>query len=138
MCGPRKHNCQPFCGPEGRFDCSDSVCSSRPAPLYYLCVRVRILGVMKIICCCTIKPDCRVRLLWSPFFDRLRCLCPVLLPLHSITCVKVCVNVLSTAPHSTHVHLTLDGKDKVKGCCFCDLLFWGRNSVSDQRCARAV
>ena len=25
LCGPRKHNCQPFCAPEGRFDCSDSV-----------------------------------------------------------------------------------------------------------------
>ena len=38
LCGPRKHNCQPFCGPQGRFDCSDSVCSLRPAPLSYLCV----------------------------------------------------------------------------------------------------
>ena len=32
LCGPGKHNCQPFCGPEGRFYCSDSVC--------YLTVRV--------------------------------------------------------------------------------------------------
>lgn len=53
-------------------------------------------------------------------------------------CVKVCVNVLSTSPHSTHVHLTLGDKEKIEGCCFCDLLLWGRNSVSDQRCARAV
>ena len=44
MCGPGKHNCQPFCGPEGRFDCSDSVCSLRPAPFSYLRERVRILG----------------------------------------------------------------------------------------------
>ena len=43
LCGPGKHNCQPFCGPEGRFDCSDSVSSLRPAPFFYLCVRVRIL-----------------------------------------------------------------------------------------------
>ncbi len=59
MCGPRKHNCQPFCGPEGRFDCSDSVCSLRPAPFSYLCVRVRILCVLKTVCCCRIKPVCR-------------------------------------------------------------------------------
>ena len=67
LCGPRKHNCQQFCGPEGRFDCSDE-CSLRPAPFSYLCVRVRILGVLKIVCCCTIKPDCRLRLLWSQFW----------------------------------------------------------------------
>ena len=67
MCGPRKHNCQPFCGPEGRFDCSDSVFSLRPAPLSYLCVRLRILDVLKIVCCCRIKPVCRRSLLWSRF-----------------------------------------------------------------------
>ena len=50
LCGPRKHNCQPFCGPKGRFYCSDSVCSLRPAPFSYLRVRVRILGVLKIVC----------------------------------------------------------------------------------------
>ena len=44
MCGPRKHNSQPFCGPEGQFDCSYSVFSLRPAPLSYLCVGVRIGG----------------------------------------------------------------------------------------------
>ena len=27
LCGPSKHSCQPFCGPEGRHDCSDSVLS---------------------------------------------------------------------------------------------------------------
>ena len=43
MCGPRKHSCQPFCGPEGRFYCSDSVCSLWPAPFSYLCVRQRVL-----------------------------------------------------------------------------------------------
>ena len=50
LCGPRKHSCQPFCGPEGRFYCSDSVCSLWPAPFSYLCVRVRIWGVLKIVC----------------------------------------------------------------------------------------
>ena len=50
LCGPRKHSCQPFCGPEGRFYCSDSVCSLRPAPFSYLCMRVRILGMLKIVC----------------------------------------------------------------------------------------
>ena len=44
LCGPGKHNCQPFCGPEGRFYCSDSVCSLWPAPFSYLCVSVMILG----------------------------------------------------------------------------------------------
>ena len=34
------------CGPEGRFDCSDSVCSLWPALFSYLCVRVRILGFL--------------------------------------------------------------------------------------------
>ena len=59
MCGPGKHNCQPFCGPEGRFYCSDSVCSLRPAPFSYLCVRVRILGVLrKLSAAEQIKPDC--------------------------------------------------------------------------------
>ena len=67
LCGQRKHNCQPFCGPEGWFDCSDSVLSLWPMPLSYLCVWVRILGVLKIVCCCTIKPNCCLRLLWSPF-----------------------------------------------------------------------
>ena len=37
--------CQPFCGPEGRFYCSDSVCSLWPAPFSYLCVSVMILCV---------------------------------------------------------------------------------------------
>ena len=38
--------CQPFCGPEGRFYCSDSVCNSLwPAPFSYLCVSVMILFV---------------------------------------------------------------------------------------------
>ena len=50
LCGPRKHSCQPFCGPEGHFYCSDSVCSLWPAPFSYLCVSVRILGVLKIVC----------------------------------------------------------------------------------------
>ena len=37
-----------FCGPEGRFYCRDSVLG--PVPFSYLCVRVRISGVLKIVC----------------------------------------------------------------------------------------
>ena len=55
LCGPEKHNCQPFCGPEGRFYCSDSVCSLWPAPFSYLCVSVMILGVLKTVCGWTSK-----------------------------------------------------------------------------------
>ena len=73
MCGPGKHNCQPFCGPEGRFDCSNSVCSLQPAPFSYLCMRVRILGVMKIVCCYRIKPDCRMPAVVSIFADYAAC-----------------------------------------------------------------
>ena len=43
------------------------MCSLQPVPLSYLCMRMRILGVLKIVCCCTIKPDCHLRLLWSCF-----------------------------------------------------------------------
>ena len=59
LCGPGKHNCQPFCGPEGRFYCSDSVCSLWPAPFSYLCVSVRILGVCwKLSAAEQVKTDC--------------------------------------------------------------------------------
>jgi len=73
LCAPRKHNCQPFCGPEGRFYCSDSVCSLRPVPFSYLCVRVRILCVLKIVYCCRIKPDCRMPAVVSIFTDSAAC-----------------------------------------------------------------
>ena len=86
LCGPGKHNCQPFCGPEGRFYCSDSVCSLWPAPFFYLCVSVMILCVCwKLSAAEQVKTDCRLRLLWSPLYW-LRCLCLVLWPLRSITC----------------------------------------------------
>ena len=55
LCGPGKHSCQPFCGPEGRFYCSDSVCSLWPAPFSYLCVSVMILCVLKTVCGWTSK-----------------------------------------------------------------------------------
>ena len=55
LCGPGKHNCQPFCGPEGRFYCSDSVCSLWPAPFSYLCVSVMIVCVLKTVCGWTSK-----------------------------------------------------------------------------------
>ena len=54
-CRPGKHSCQPFCGPEGRFYCSDSVCSLWPTPFSYLCVSVRILCVLKTVCGWTSK-----------------------------------------------------------------------------------
>ena len=74
LCGPRKHNCQPLCGPEGRFYCSDSVCSLRPALFSYLCVRVRIWGCWKVVCCCRIKPDCcRTPAVVSIFTDSAAC-----------------------------------------------------------------
>ena len=52
-------------------------------PRGYLCVRVRILSMLKIVCCCTIKPDCHLRrLLWSPFLtDSAALSCPTT-PLH--------------------------------------------------------
>ena len=59
LCGPGKHNCQPFCDPEGRFYCSDSVCSLWPAPFSYLCVSVRILWVCwKLSAAEQVKTDC--------------------------------------------------------------------------------
>ena len=59
LCGPGKHNCQPFCGPDGRFYCSDSVCSLWPAPFSYLCVSVRILCVCwKLSAAEQVKTDC--------------------------------------------------------------------------------
>ena len=59
LCGPGKHSCQPFCGPEGRFYCSDSVCSLWPAPFSYLCVSVMILCVCwKLSAAEQVKTDC--------------------------------------------------------------------------------
>ena len=87
LCGTGKHNCQPFCGPEGRFYCSDSVCSLWPAPFSYLCVSVMILWVCWKLCGWTSKnPIAAIRLLWSPLYW-LRCLYLVLWPLHTITLI---------------------------------------------------
>ena len=59
LCGPGKHNCQPFCGPEGRFYCSDSVCSLWPAPFSCLCVSMMILCVCwKLSAAEQVKTDC--------------------------------------------------------------------------------
>ena len=68
------------------------MCSLRPAPFSYLCVRVRILRVLKIVRCGRIKPDCRGTPAVVSIFDRLRCLCPVLLRgfYHSSTHVLCC------------------------------------------------
>ena len=68
------------------FDCSDSVCSLRPTPFSYLCVHVRILGVLKIVCCWANKTRLLTYACCGLHFYGLRCLCPVLLrsttPLH--------------------------------------------------------
>ena len=50
-----------------------------PAPFSYLCVRVRILCVLKIVCCCTIKTCLPLYACCGLHFYWLRCLCPVLL-----------------------------------------------------------
>ena len=73
LCGLRKHNCQPFCGPEGRFYCSNSMCSLRPAQFSYLCVCVRILGVLKVVCCWANKTWLLPYACCGLHFDRLRC-----------------------------------------------------------------
>ena len=81
LCGPGKHSCQPFCGPEGRFYCSDSVCSLWPAPFSYLCVSVVILCVCwKLSAAEQVKTDCCHTPAVVSIFDRLRYLghCPVL------------------------------------------------------------
>ena len=87
LCGSKKHNCQPFCGPEGRFDYSN--CSLRPAPFSYLCVQLRILGVLKIVCCCRIKPGCHLPTVVSIFTDSAACVLSCYLPpLHYNTKVE--------------------------------------------------
>ena len=45
----------------------------RPAPFSYLCERVRVLGVLKIVCCCTINPDCRMPAVVSIFTGSAAC-----------------------------------------------------------------
>ena len=84
LCGPGKHNCQPFCGPEGRFYCSDSVCSLWPAPFSYLCVSVRILCVCwKLSAAEQVKTDCwHTPAVVSTLLTPLPVSCPLTTPLH--------------------------------------------------------
>ena len=92
-----------FCGPEGRSDFNEIVFSLRPASPCYVCTRVVILGVLKIVCCCENKS-------WSPY-----ACCglpfwltplPVLLPHHSITVLKQ--QILTTkAPSLLSSHLVV-------------------------------
>ena len=86
LCGPGKHNCQPFCGPEGRFYCSDSVCSLWPAPCSYLCVSVRILCVCwKLSAAEQVKTDCcHTPAVVSTLLTPLPVSCPLTTPLHYI------------------------------------------------------
>ena len=48
--------------------------------------------MLNIVCCCTIKPVCCPLAVVS-IFDRLRCLCPILLPHHSITSIIIITRV---------------------------------------------
>ena len=84
LCGPGKHNCQPFCGPEGRFYCSDSVCSLWPAPFSYLCVSMMILCVCwKLSAAEQVKTDCcHTPAVVSTLLTPLPVSCPLTTPLH--------------------------------------------------------
>ena len=83
-----KHSCQPFCGPDGRFYCSNSVCSLWPAPFSYLCVRVRILGVLKIVCSWA-KPDCcHTPAVVSTLLIPLPVSCPLTTPHHYMNIIS--------------------------------------------------
>ena len=86
LCGPGKHNCQPFCGPEGRFYCSDSVCSLWPASFSYLCVSVRILCVCwKLSAAEQVKTDCwHTPAVVSTLLTPLPVSCPLTTPHHYI------------------------------------------------------
>ena len=84
LCGPGKHSCQPFCGPEGRFYCSDSVCSLWPAPFSYLCVSVMILCVCwKLSAAEQVKTDCcHTPAVVSTLLTPLPVSCPLTTPHH--------------------------------------------------------
>ena len=87
LCRPRKHSCQPFCGPEGRFYCSDSVCFLWPAPFSYLCVSVsRDFGVCwKLSAAEQVKPDCcHTPAVVSTLLTPLPVSCSLTTPLHYI------------------------------------------------------
>jgi len=86
LCGPGKHSCQPFCGPEGRFYCSDSVCSLWPAPFSYLCVSEWGLHVCwKLSAAEQVKPDCcHTPAVVSTLLTPLPVSCPLTTPHHYI------------------------------------------------------
>ena len=86
LCGSGKHSCQPFCGPEGRFYCSDSVCSLWPAPFSYLCVSVMILCVCwKLSAAEQVKTDCcNTPAVVSTLLTPLPVSCPLTTPHHYI------------------------------------------------------
>ena len=90
LCGPGKHSCQPFCGPEGRFYCSDSVCFLWPAPFSYLCVSVMILGVCwKLSAAEQVKTDCcHTPAVVSILLTPLPVSCPLTTP-HHYTCITL-------------------------------------------------
>ena len=73
------------------------MCSLRPASFSYLCARVRILGVLKIVCCCRIKPDCRTPSVVSIFTDSSACVLSYAPPLHYTEFVQIAINRLTSA-----------------------------------------
>ena len=101
LCGPRKHNCQPFCGPEGLFHCSDSVSSLRPAPFSVIYAGAWGFCVCwEIVCCCRIKPDCcRTPAVVSIFTDSAAC---VLSFYHSTPLHIIMQNQKTTTDHAFH------------------------------------
>ena len=132
MCGSRKHNCQPFCGPEGRFHCSDSVCSLRPTQFSYLCMRVRILGVLKIVCCCRIKPDCRrTPAVVSIFTDSAACVLSFYDPSHHYNLIFSTHKILKSGgrilflcvfPYPSHPRVTSVARER--SWSFCQKCRW--------------
>ena len=88
----------------GLINCSDSVCSLRPEPFSYLCVRVRILCVLKIVCGWANKTWLLPYACCGLHFSWLCCLCPVLLPLHSITFVTAVLPLVAL-----HIYLQVQG-----------------------------
>ena len=137
LCGPGKHNCQPFCGPEGRFYCSDSVCSLWPAPFAYLCVSVMILGVCwKLSAAEQVKTDCcHTPAVVSTLLTPLPVSCPLTTPHHYIYIyysITTCITSVLISEFG-HVHMYWFTKtvatacwflrDLVKNCCLL-LLFY--------------
>ena len=83
MCGPRKHDCQPFCGPEGRFYCSNSVFPAARAVLLSMRASEDFGCAEKLSAAEQIKPDCcRTPAVVSILLTPLPVSCPSTTPHH--------------------------------------------------------